>query len=58
MKFKKLPIADLKAATYNPRKALKPGDKEYEKIPLEYNLTEVRTLMDEKLYDRKGCKVD
>jgi site-specific DNA-methyltransferase (adenine-specific) len=32
VKFKKLPIADLKAATYNPRKALKPGDKEYEKI--------------------------
>lgn len=32
MEFKKLPIADLKAATYNPRKALKPGDKEYEKI--------------------------
>lgn len=25
--------------------------KEYEKIPLEYNLTEVRTLMDEKLYE-------
>ena len=32
MEFKKLPIAELKAATYNPRKALKPGDKEYEKI--------------------------
>lgn len=32
MEFKKLPIADLKAAAYNPRKALKPGDKEYEKI--------------------------
>ena len=29
---KMLPIKDLKAATYNPRKALKPGDKEYEKI--------------------------
>lgn len=32
MEFKKLPIADLQAAAYNPRKALKPGDKEYEKI--------------------------
>lgn len=32
MEFKKLPIADLRAAEYNPRKALKPGDKEYEKI--------------------------
>ena len=32
MEFKKLPIKDLQAATYNPRKALKPGDKEYEKI--------------------------
>ena len=32
MEFKKLPTAELKAATYNPRKALKPGDKEYEKI--------------------------
>lgn len=32
MEFKKLLIADLKAAAYNPRKALKPGDKEYEKI--------------------------
>lgn len=27
-----LPISKLKPATYNPRKALKPGDKEYEKI--------------------------
>lgn len=32
MEFKTLPIADLRAAEYNPRKALKPGDKEYEKI--------------------------
>ena len=32
MEFKKLPIADLRTAEYNPRKALKPGDKEYEKI--------------------------
>ena len=29
---KSLPITDLKAAEYNPRKALKPGDPEYEKI--------------------------
>jgi len=32
MEFKKLKIADLVPASYNPRKALKPGDKEYEKI--------------------------
>ena len=32
MEFKKLKISDLKPASYNPRKALKPGDKEYEKI--------------------------
>jgi len=32
MEFKKLQIADMIPATYNPRKALKPGDKEYEKI--------------------------
>ncbi len=30
--LKVLPIADLKPAAYNPRKKLKPGDKEYEKI--------------------------
>ena len=30
--LKTLKIADLIPATYNPRKALKPGDKEYEKI--------------------------
>lgn len=32
MEFQKLKIADLIPATYNPRKELKPGDKEYEKI--------------------------
>lgn len=32
MEFKKLKIADLVPAAYNPRKALKPGDTEYEKI--------------------------
>ena len=32
MEFKKLQISDLKPASYNPRKELKPGDKEYEKI--------------------------
>ena len=32
MEFKTLPIADLVPASYNPRKALKPGDAEYEKI--------------------------
>lgn len=32
MEFKKLPIKDLIPASYNPRKALKPGDAEYEKI--------------------------
>ena len=32
MEFQKLKITDLIPATYNPRKELKPGDKEYEKI--------------------------
>ena len=32
MEFKKIKIAELVPAIYNPRKALKPGDKEYEKI--------------------------
>ena len=32
MEFKKLKIKDLVPAAYNPRKKLKPGDKEYEKI--------------------------
>ncbi len=32
MEFKKLKIAELVPASYNPRKKLKPGDKEYEKI--------------------------
>lgn len=32
MEFKKIKIADLIPAEYNPRKELKPGDKEYEKI--------------------------
>ena len=32
MDLRKIKIADLVPATYNPRKALKPGDKEYEKI--------------------------
>jgi len=32
MKFKKIPIDDLIPASYNPRKKLKPGDREYEKI--------------------------
>ena len=30
--LKVLPVSDLKPAEYNPRKKLKPGDKEYEKI--------------------------
>lgn len=34
MEFKKLNIADLVPASYNPRKALKPGDAEYEKIKI------------------------
>lgn len=29
-----LPIKDLNPAEYNPRKKLKPGDKEYEKIKI------------------------
>ena len=32
MEFKKIKIEDLIPASYNPRKALKPGDAEYEKI--------------------------
>lgn len=32
MKFHSFKIAELNPAAYNPRKALKPGDKEYEKI--------------------------
>jgi len=32
MEFKKINISDLKHAEYNPRKDLKPGDKEFEKI--------------------------
>ena len=32
MEFKKIKIAELVPAAYNPRKELKPGDKEYEKI--------------------------
>lgn len=32
MEFKKLKIKDLRPADYNPRKKLKPGDAEYEKI--------------------------
>jgi len=32
MEFKKLPIDSLVPASYNPRKKLKPGDKEFEKI--------------------------
>ncbi len=32
MEFRKIKINDLVPADYNPRKALKPGDKEYEKI--------------------------
>ena len=32
MEFKKIIISDLVPASYNPRKALKPGDAEYEKI--------------------------
>ena len=27
-----IPVSELKPAEYNPRKKLKPGDKEYEKI--------------------------
>jgi DNA modification methylase len=30
--LKNIPVTDLKPAAYNPRKKLKPGDKEYEKI--------------------------
>ena len=30
--LKTIPVGELKPADYNPRKKLKPGDKEYEKI--------------------------
>jgi site-specific DNA-methyltransferase (adenine-specific) len=30
--LKSLPVSDLKPAAYNPRKKLKPGDKEYENL--------------------------
>ena len=30
--LKNIPVTELKPAAYNPRKKLKPGDKEYEKI--------------------------
>ena len=30
--LKTIPVQELKPAAYNPRKKLKPGDKEYEKI--------------------------
>lgn len=32
MEFKRITISDLIPASYNPRKKLKPGDREYEKI--------------------------
>lgn len=32
MEIKKIPVNQLKMAKYNPRKDLKPGDKEYEKL--------------------------
>ena len=32
MEFRRIKIANLVPASYNPRKALKPGDSEYEKI--------------------------
>ncbi|MDD2295878.1 MAG: DNA modification methylase, partial [Eubacteriales bacterium] len=32
MTIEKLRLADLKSAEYNPRKDLKPGDPEYEKL--------------------------
>ena len=32
MDLRKIKIADLVPASYNPRKALKPGDKEFEKV--------------------------
>lgn len=32
MEWRTIPVGDLHPAAYNPRKKLKPGDKEYEKI--------------------------
>lgn len=46
--LKMLPVSVLKPAAYNPRKKLKPGDKEYEKIDLSSclidKLSNLRTL--------------
>ena len=36
MVIEKKKVEDLKAADYNPRKDLKPGDAEYEKLKAEY----------------------
>ena len=41
--LKMLPVSVLKPAAYNPRKKLKPGDKEYEKI--KNSITEFTTMM-------------
>ena len=32
MQIEKIKVSDLKPADYNPRKKLKPGDKEFEKL--------------------------
>lgn len=32
MQIEKIPVEKLRAAEYNPRRALKPGDAEYEKL--------------------------
>ena len=32
MEWRRIPVGDLRPASYNPRKKLKPGDKEYQKI--------------------------
>lgn len=51
--LKTLKIADLIPADYNPRKALKPGDKEYEKI--KKSITEFG-FADPCVVNKRGCE--
>lgn len=55
--LKMLSVSVLKPAAYNPRKKLKPGDKEYEKI--KNSITEfLQPLAEERTrHRRKGCTV-
>lgn len=48
--LKMLPVSVLKPAAYNPRKKLKPGDKEYEKIQAVFHIT-TNQFMEDKHYE-------